>query len=542
MSDVSAASPGRSVLALIEGFMKPRDSQAHGTQQAAYLICQALAKNGRYSALDVYQDRQRSIGQCEFTVPRNPPTRAFDKLSLLSSEQKYSAIYVANGDQMVAAPHVLRPNDDWAPVICSVGTAHANSQWLNLFLSLASGAIRATDGLIFKSRAALNLFETTVGDWSRRFGFSVPATAQTVIPNGIDVDVNKRSDLLRQEMRTRLRIADSDVVFLSFSRLSPGTKGDHQALIVRWREVVARLPQALLVLSGAVVDRAFVLELRSLARAAGVGDRVLVVDNPFEVVPNARGQLMSAADVFVHLSTGVEETSSLVVHEAMGHALPVITTRWAGMSEIVVPGETGFLLETRNAPVAPSFAKTLFGQSDVGHLLAASRVVSSDWRAFVAASFALGDDHLRRTFAAAARRRAEMQSLEVIAGRFVQFFDATSRVAEAAWAGCLDWRPLVDLDAVVSAQATRKLAAHEKVRPGDFTRAELVVGGLNGESTADLEVVLGHFKDDQHKTMGELASALARTRPGPPGNSADAYANGARLLIRLLNIGVLELA
>jgi glycosyltransferase involved in cell wall biosynthesis len=532
----------RSTLAFIEGFQRPRDNQAHGTFQAAYLICQALAEQDHYTALHLYRDGQRRpTVESELAVPAAPPTTVFDKLLLHSSRERYAAIYVANGEQILTAPHLLRPPLDWAPVICSVGTAHANQQWSNLLLSLASGAVRPTDGFIFKSQAAQGLFRRTLDDWSARFGLPGPALGETaVIPNGVDVEANKRSPALREETRRRLRLDDRDLVFLTFSRLSPGTKGDLQALVVRWKEVVERLPHALLVLSGAVVERSFVADLRLLARAAGVSERVLILDNPFEVAPNARGRLMSAADVFVHLSTGIEETSPLVVHEAMAHGLPVITSAWAGLPEIVTPGETGFLLETRAAPVAPYIAATLFGQSDRTHLLYASKVVTCDFAGFVGAAQALGYEERRRRMGAAARRRAEAHAIGRIARRYVEFFEATARAAERAWTGPPPTRPLVDLDAAIAAQASRPLALADQVRLGETGRARLVTLGLHPEPAARLEQVLAAFEGRDRLSVAELAAAAARPAPRSAGDHDDLAAT-SRFLVRLLNLGVIEL-
>ena len=47
-----------------------------------------------------------------------------------------------------------------------------------------------------------------------------------VIPNGVDIELNRRSASLREETRRRLRVAPEDVLFLCFSRISPGSKGD----------------------------------------------------------------------------------------------------------------------------------------------------------------------------------------------------------------------------------------------------------------------------------------------------------------------------
>jgi glycosyltransferase involved in cell wall biosynthesis len=76
----------------------------------------------------------------------------------------------------------------------------------------------------------------------------------------------------------------------------------------------------------AMADPDYVAHLRQLARETGAGNRSLVIDNPYDLFPDARASLMSAADVFVHPSTGIEEASPLAVHEAQAHSLPVIVT------------------------------------------------------------------------------------------------------------------------------------------------------------------------------------------------------------------------
>ena len=180
----------------------------------------------------------------------------------------------------------------------------------------------------------------------------------TVIPNGVDVQRHRRSEALRSQTRDRLGIQQQEIVYLSFSRLDPGMKGDLEALVLHWKRVLANVPHALLVLAGVTADRDYVGHLRQLARATGAANRILVIDNPHELFPDARGSLMSAADVFVHPGTGIEEASPLAVHEAQAHALPVIAARWAGIPEVVAHGETGFLIDTRVAPLRPHVATT----------------------------------------------------------------------------------------------------------------------------------------------------------------------------------------
>jgi glycosyltransferase involved in cell wall biosynthesis len=531
-------SPRRKRLAVVGGFVKARPEDAQGTYHAAYATCDALARSGRFDGIDVF--RSRSV-RGRMQLPQTPPTRVFDRTALANTSEAYAAIYVANGEQLTAAPHVLRPAYDCAPVVCSVGTAHVNGQWTNLLVAHATGAIRATDGFIFKSGAAERLFRETWADWSSRFKFmpsSLPLA--TVIPNGVDVAVNRRSDSLRHEMRAQLRVRNDDVLFLCFSRLSPATKGDQLALVARWKEVSSRHPRSILALTGAVVDHAFVAELRHTARAAG--GAVMILDNPFDVYPDARRRLMSAADAFLHLSTGIEETSPLVVHEAMAHGLPVIATAWAGLPEIISAGENGFLIETHYANLSSTLAATVFGDLSLTHASLASGLVTLDWAALVAAVGRLNDGATRLRMGHEARRRAEAGAIETVARAHVDFFDRAAAEAARAWQGPTTFVPLVDLNRVLAAQATAEIDPARKIRLHprglDETGSTFLPLGLSSDAQGRLRVMHAALV-----AAGELSAHAVIGALAPSPSSSSSVTDGAsetagHLLVRLLNHGV----
>jgi glycosyltransferase involved in cell wall biosynthesis len=79
--------------------------------------------------------------------------------------------------------------------------------------------------------------------------------------------------------------------------------------------------------------------LRELADALGCGKRVRIVP----VIANA-ATLLDALDVFVYFSRSEGLGSAILL--AMAHGLPVIASRAGGIPEIVIPGETGVLLDT----------------------------------------------------------------------------------------------------------------------------------------------------------------------------------------------------
>ena len=127
---------------------------------------------------------------------------------------------------------------------------------------MMTNSIRPTDGFIFKSDAARRVFVRTWDTWSQRFGVEARFPEHTaVIGNAVDLTANVRSEALRAETRRLLKMSSDDTVFLSFSRLSWGTKGDQLALVARWGEVAARWPKAKLIVAVAAVDRHLPIEM-----------------------------------------------------------------------------------------------------------------------------------------------------------------------------------------------------------------------------------------------------------------------------------------
>src|SRR5262249_43142890 len=145
------------------------------------------------------------------------------------------------------------------------------------------------------------------------------------LPNGVDTDENRPRGDLRADTRRQLELAPQDVVFLAFSRLGQSTKGDQRSLVSLWKHVLEAAPRAVLLLSGAGTSDA-ARTLRELASSLGIADRVIVRPNPYADWPDAKQRLMSAADAFVHMSTGVEETFPLTTLEGMSHGLPLVAT------------------------------------------------------------------------------------------------------------------------------------------------------------------------------------------------------------------------
>lgn len=161
-----------------------------------------------------------------------------------------------------------------------------------------------------------------------------------LIPNGLDVADSEQlvSPNAGLALRARHGLVPDDIVMLSVGRLE-ANKGfaDLVDALARlggeasWRWVIV----------GDGPDRR---ALESRARAAGLGDRVMLVGRADDRTLHA---WYDAADLFVHPTR--YEGSSLVTLEAMMHSKPVVATRAGGLPDKVIPGRTGWLVAPGDA-------------------------------------------------------------------------------------------------------------------------------------------------------------------------------------------------
>ena len=203
--------------------------------------------------------------------------------------------------------------------------------------------------------------------------YGVPPAGVAVIHNGVEPADFAASALepLRGPTRAALGLPEGAPAMLFI--------GDfyRKGLGVAIRALAAmRTPEARLV----VVGRGEIEAFRAHAAAAGVAGRVVFVGFQPDVRP-----YFAAADALVFPTR--YEPFGMVVTEAMAAGLPVATTRAAGASEVIVPGESGLVLEDPDD--AQAFAAALDG--------------------------VLGDPERRAAMGAAARRAAAAVSWDWVA-------------------------------------------------------------------------------------------------------------------------------
>ena len=136
---------------------------------------------------------------------------------------------------------------------------------------------------------------------------------------------------------------------------------DHATLLRAFALVHERLPDARLAILGSgpleVETRALVREL-GLEGAVSLPGRTEIRD------------WLERADVFVHTSRW--EGFGIVLLEAMLAGLPVVATRVSAVPEIVVPGETGALVEAGDVDGVARELTTLLGDAELRSRLGAA--------------------------------------------------------------------------------------------------------------------------------------------------------------------------
>ena len=154
--------------------------------------------------------------------------------------------------------------------------------------------------------------------------------------------------------------AGEAVRFLQVSNFKE--KKGHRYTLEAFRAVAARHPGCRLTLAG---DGPLRAEMEQLAEKLGIRDRVSF---PGAVSKETVIPLMRESDLFLHHSVtgadGDEEGIPTVVMEAMATGLVVVSTRHAGIPEIVEDGRTGLLVAERDVPAYVAAIEGVLTRSD----------------------------------------------------------------------------------------------------------------------------------------------------------------------------------
>ncbi|MFN2588992.1 MAG: glycosyltransferase [Actinomycetota bacterium] len=180
---------------------------------------------------------------------------------------------------------------------------------------------------------------------------SMPRDRIVVIPNGVDAARYEVPASERLRKRRELGLPETAVVVGMVAQLRP--EKNHAMLLRAARHVLAQRDDVFFVAAGGGEG---LVRLEDAAARLGVASHVRFLGTRPDVPA-----LMAACDVGVLCSFARVETFPLAVLEFMAAARPVVATDVGAVREIVVPGQTGFIVPVDDDR---ALARELLGLAD----------------------------------------------------------------------------------------------------------------------------------------------------------------------------------
>jgi glycosyltransferase involved in cell wall biosynthesis len=165
-----------------------------------------------------------------------------------------------------------------------------------------------------------------------------PREMFTTIYSGMEVEPLLQSPRHRRRVRAELGYRDEHVVVGKIARLFH-LKG-HQYVIEAARKLAADVPNARFLFVG---DGILKEQLQHHIAEAGLADRFQLIGL---VPPERIPELLAAMDIVVHAS--LREGLARVLPQALIAGKPVVSYDIDGAREVVIPGQTGYLLPPKS--------------------------------------------------------------------------------------------------------------------------------------------------------------------------------------------------
>lgn len=168
-----------------------------------------------------------------------------------------------------------------------------------------------------------------------------------IIPTGVEEAAYADPD--RENIRKKFGIENEDILLILVSRLT-----EEKNVGFLFRAVISILrknPRAKFLVAGA---GNLVSHLKKMSEESGIGGRIF-----FEgiVSQNEIKNYYAAGDIFACASKS--ETQGMILTEAMYSGLPIVAVRATGAENIVLDGETGFLVSENEAEFGAAAEKLI---------------------------------------------------------------------------------------------------------------------------------------------------------------------------------------
>lgn len=318
-------------------------------------------------------------------------------------------------------PNPLDPNYAWARhywgphTFALGGLTHTLSTQtvVDAIHHMVTAPFEPYDSLICTSRAVVKMVRTTIDtfcDYFReRYGGAPTARPHLKnLPLGVNTDAFvPPTPELRASLRKTLTITPDELVVLFVGRLSFHAKANPFPMFHALGQAARQTGKKVhLVLSGWASSKQVEQAFLDGARVFAPNIRTSLVDS---LRPEWRIGIWQVADAFASLADNVQESFGLTIIQAMSCCLPVVATDWDGYRDLVVDGETGYLVPTYMVQDTTTdlTVRMLLGEIDYDHFLAEStQVISVDLPAATEAfTKLLRDADLRKRMGEAGRQR-----------------------------------------------------------------------------------------------------------------------------------------
>jgi glycosyltransferase involved in cell wall biosynthesis len=400
-----------------------------GRQVAGQSFLDAYLSHGSFSELAALVQTRASAESLEQRWRAHAPTSARSRtLSVIEQREFYHAFCPAPPATIVHAPQPPDAALAWtrqqlgrhAYALSGVTHTLCSLEAMELLRALVTAPFESYDALICTSRAVADMVREVTSAYAEHLGDRLGMTAVhqparplkvrlEMIPLGVDVDrYHPPSPAERSSARRLLGSADDEVVILYVGRLSHHAKAQPFPMFKGIAEAARSTSRRVhLVLAGWAAHPAVHEAFVAGARAFAPDVRTSLVDGRD---PQVRHSVWHAADLFVSPSDNIQETFGLSVLEAMACGLPVVASDWDGYRDLVVHGESGFLIPTSMVvgATASTTTRLMVGELTYDHFLAeCSQATTVDVATMASAAKRLiADPALARRMGEAGRRRA----------------------------------------------------------------------------------------------------------------------------------------
>jgi glycosyltransferase involved in cell wall biosynthesis len=290
--------------------------------------------------------------------------------------------------------------------LCTPGAIRVLCELLTAPYEPYDALICTSSAVVRMVRAVTNAYAAYLQD--RLGGTPALRLRLETIPLGVNPDrFQPAAPSERARRRAALNIAEGAVAVLFVGRFTPHAKAHPFPMFQGLARAARATGQPVhLILAGWApndsLQRAFLDGLSAFAP----GIPVSVVNG---MDPDLRFGVWQAADLFTSFSDSIQETFGLVILEAMASGLPVIASDWDGYRDLVVEGETGFLVPTSmiQGATADATFRLLLGAVDYDAFLAECNQAVTVDPAAAAEAYArlLRNPALRQQMGAAGRQR-----------------------------------------------------------------------------------------------------------------------------------------